>query len=246
MELVSKKHLRFDVPIELRALAIPATWSGHTETFSGEWCFVPTVNQSVERRIPRLCNADEIRQKFLKLEINEGSAERFLNEVGVWNIVKQPQTGDGRHQRVFGAFGHDLLDGWATIETLDSLRQEQKYWRELIGSPKKQRKLFPGPPASGDTPAHKSAFAIQSTFGNTLRVHLEWERKQAGAVVQPVTVRELLVALSWIDLVTGAECRVCKNCKEPYTRGGYKFCDAQCERAYTMRTYRKNCRRRML
>ena len=42
-----------------------------------------------------------------------------------------------------------------------------------------------------------------------------------------------------IDLVTGAECKVCQKCGIEYSIGGRKFCSWQCEHANTMRNYRK-------
>jgi hypothetical protein len=83
---------------------------------------------------------------------------------------------------------------------------------------------------------------MMSDFANKLPVHMEWRGRHPHAVIQPITGRELLIALAWIDLVTGAECKVCNNsnCGIEYTRGGRKFCSWQCEHANTMRTYRIN------
>jgi hypothetical protein len=134
------------------------------------------------------------------------------------------------------------LNGRASIETLKSLQEEQKHWRELRRSHAKLRAAFAGGPSVGSAPYLKDKFAIESRFGNTLPVHLEWRGKHPHAVIQPVTGRELLIALAWLDLVTEAEGKICQNpkCRIEYTLGGRKFCSWQCEHANTMRTYRKN------
>ncbi len=173
---------------------------------------------------------------------------RFLNEeVGVWSATElEPGIGANDADlilnglRLLGGFGHRHLNHWASIETIESLRQEQKYWRELRRNRRKLREAFGPGPNNDSAPGYKELFALETKFGNTLPVHLEWQGKHARAIIQPVTGRELLTALAWIDLVTGAECKVCQNpnCGIEYTYGGYKYCSPQCEHANTVRAWR--------
>jgi len=144
--------------------------------------------------------------------------------------------------RLLGGFGHRYLNHWASIEGVDELRQEQKHWRELCRNRRKLREIFGPGPSGDDVPGHKEFFAVESQFGNTLPVHLEWHGKHARAIIQPLTGREILIALAWVDLVSGAECKVCqnRNCGIEYTYGGRKFCSPQCEHANTVRTWRIN------
>jgi hypothetical protein len=47
-------------------------------------------------------------------------------------------------------------------------------------------------------------------------MHLEWKRNP-HAVVQPVTARELLIAATWVDLVSGSQFQECEHCGTPFT-----------------------------
>jgi len=220
----------------------------------GERCLVPGVNQNVERRPAPVTDPEDIRKRFFRMKMDEDSVREFLNSVGVWSAIEGPHTLDETGTRLLsdntpvgvpemrlqGAFGHRWFRGRAQIETVESLQAEQHHWRELRRNRAKLRKAFAVAPPGGATPHRKAAFALESAVRNTLRMHLEWRGKHAHAVVQPITGRELLTALAWIDLITGADCKVCQNpnCGIEYTRGGSKFCSSQCERANTMRTYR--------
>jgi hypothetical protein len=242
------------LPIELQFLAIPTRWTVREEKMSGERCLVPAVNQHVGRRLSPIQDPEEIRKQFFKMKPDENSALDFLNGVGVWSAIEDTHQTDGpdgrllsgnasvgvREMRLTGAFGHKWLCGRAGIETVETLQQEQKHWRDLLRNRTKLRAAFAPGPSVDSAPYLKDQFAIESKFGNTLQVHLEWRGRHPRAVIQPVTGRELLVALAWIDLVTGAECKVCQKCGIEYTRGGRKFCTWQCEHANTMREYRVN------
>jgi hypothetical protein len=255
MKNIASKHIQFALPIEIQFLAIPTRWTVREEKMSGERCLVPAVSQHAERRLSRVADPEEIRKQLFRMKIDEESACGFLNGVGVWSAIGDAQmieAPDGsllsgnapvgiREMRLSGAFGHRWLSGRASIETVESLQGGQKHWRELKRNSRKLRAAFAPQPASS-TPHLKDMFALESQFGNTLPVHLEWRGKHPRAVIQPITGRELLIALAWIDLVTGAECKVCQNqnCGIEYTRGGSKFCSPQCEHANTIRTYRMN------
>jgi hypothetical protein len=260
MKNISKKHTPFSLPIELRFLTIPTRWTVRDEKLSGERCLVPAVDQGVDRRLSRIIDPEDIRKQFFRMAVDEQSALDFLNGVGVWSAIEdahQPDGPDGMllsgnipvgtpDMRLFGAFGHRWINGRASIETVESLLAEQEHWRGLKRSRTKLRAAFMPSPGGSATPHAKAMFALENAFGNTLQVHLEWRGKHPHAVIQPVTCRELLIALAWIDLVTGAECKVCQNpkCGIEYTRGGSKFCTWQCEHANTTRTYRSRVKSR--
>lgn len=254
MKNASKNHLRISTPIELQFRAIPTSWAIRpARTGAGEVSkiYVPTVNQRIERKLSPVTNPDEIRRRFFRLKFDEGSIRAFLEEVGVWSTTEEPPVlgYDDRENimqglRLFGAFGHRALNEWAAIEDADFLRQEQKHWKSLCSKNNQGalREFFRKMPSGDIPPFIKDRFAWDSKFGNTLPVHLEWQGRHARAVVQPLTGRELMIALAWLDLVTGAEVRVCQNvnCGIEYARGGYKFCGLECERATSMRVWRSN------
>ncbi len=212
------------------------------------------VSQHTERKPARIVNPDEIRKRFFKLKHDEDSALNFLNEVGVWSAVEDQHLrtwSDGtlrsgntsvgiNEMLLVGGFGYRYLVGRALPVTVERLRQEQEHWRALLRNPAKLRAEFRPPPLSREWSLVRDRFAIHSRSGNTLQVHLEWKGKHPRAVIQPITGRELLTALAWIDLVTGVEFKICQKCRVEYTRGGRKFCTWQCEHANTMRTYRIN------
>jgi len=174
------------------------------------------------------------------------SAIRAINAYVHWanagpngSLLSGNESVGVREMLLYGSFGHRWFNGRAEVETVESLRQEQEHWRGLLRNRTRLRGAF-GPGPSGDSrPYDKDRFALESKFGNTLEVHMEWRGRVPYAVIQPVTGRELLVALAWIDLVTGAECKVCQKCGIEYSIGGRKFCSWQCEHANTMRNYRK-------
>lgn len=262
MENISPKHTHFTMPVELQFLAIPTRWTAREEKSTGEKFLVPAVNQHPERRFARISEPEEIRKQFFRLKFDEESAVDFLNGVGVWSAIEDPNQRDGpngsllsgnesvgvREMRLYGSFGYRWFNGRAEVETVEWLQQQQEHWRGLLRNRTKLRAAFePGP--SGDSrPYDKDRFALKSKLGNTLEVHMEWRGKVPYAVIQPVTGRELLIALAWIDLVTGTDCRVCQNpkCGIEYSFGGRKFCSWQCEHANTMRTYRMNRKKRAI
>jgi hypothetical protein len=246
------------MPVELRFLEIPTRWTVRVDKRSGERCLVPAVNQHPERRFARVAEPEEIRKQFFRLKFDEQSALDFLNGVGVWSAIDDPNQHEGpngcllsgnasvglREMVLLGSFGHRWFNGRASIETVESLKQEQVHWRNLLRNRTKLKAAFGPGPSADSRPYDKDRFALESKFGNTLEVHLEWRGKVPYFVIQPVTGRELLIALAWMDLVTGAQCKVCQNpkCGIEYSLGGRKFCSWQCEHANTMRNYRKRRR----
>lgn len=251
MGKVPEKRTHFALPIELRFRAIRATWTPG-EISHGERMLFPAVSQDDNRMLGEIDDPEEIRRQFFKLEPDEDSALDFLNRVGVWLAVDDKRGREGmdprlvndlrvRATRFQGAFGHRYFNGRAVVATVESLHDDQKYWRELCKNRARLRAEF-GPPPSGDSSAGQQEWsAIMASFGNTLPVHLEWRGRHPHAVIQPITGWELLIALAWIDLVTGAVFKVCRNpnCGVEYTWGRPKFCSLECERANTKRTYRR-------
>jgi hypothetical protein len=209
------------------------------------------VNQHVDRRLASVPDPEGIRRRFFRMSMDENSVQEFLNEVGVWSTAEGQHTTDenGRLMRddipvgvpemlLQGAFGHRWVWGRALPETVESMRAEQRHWRELMHSRAKLRKALAAAPPGNAMPTRKAAFALEAHFGNTLPVHLERRAEHTHAVVQPITGRELLIALAWLDLLDGAPCKVCQNCGVDYTRGGSKYCDSKCENARRQRKYR--------
>jgi hypothetical protein len=245
METIHTKHIHFPVAIELRCLGIPTSWTVREEKISGERVLFPSVSQNVERRLARIDTPDEIRTQFLKLKLDETSALEFLNGVGVWSAVENMDGGTGLEETyMIGAFGHRHLIGRALPVELGWLWRQQERWRGLLRNKAKLRAEFGVPPSRDSRPIDKDVFALNARFGNTLPVHLEWLGKHPRAIVQPITGEEILIALAWLDVVTGAEFKVCQKCGVAYTRGGRQYCTLQCQRAHTMRTYRINLKKK--
>jgi hypothetical protein len=187
---------------------------------------------------------------------DEESALEFLNSVGVFSAEESDHISvwpDGKLRKgevivgdkesyLTGSFGHRFIqDGRAHPWELESLCRKRDKWRDLMrSSSMKLRKMFG--PFSGSSVEEAWSFAAESRFRNTLPIHLEWQGRHPLAVIQPITVEELLKALTWIDLTTGATVRVCANvnCGIEYTRGGSKFCTRLCEHATAVRTWRIN------
>lgn len=253
MENTHVKHTHFQIQIELRFLGIPTRWAPFEDTMQAERLLLPAVSQDIEPRLTRFSDPREIRTQFLKMEHDEISALSFLDSVGVWSAIEDRHvavrsdgtlvSGDDsvgrREMLLMGSFGHRDFIGRALPLILEELWAEQEQWRRLLRNPAKLKARFL-PPPSGDRarPGDKYFFGLNTKYENTLPVHLEWQGKHPRAVVQPITGRELLIALAWIDVVSGAEFKVCQKCGTEYTWGGRKFCTWQCEHANTMRTYR--------
>jgi len=244
MATTSLKHTH-NLPVELQFRGIPTTWTAG-ENSDNQRVLFPSVSQNDKKRLPPIDDPEDIRKQFFRAEFDERSALEFLNTVGVWFAVEDwrdwEKTTNRRTKsmRVRATSGHRHFNGRAVVATVESLQHEQKYWRELRRNRNKLRAAFSPPPSGDGSQVKKEWFAVMSRYGNTLPVHLEWRGKHPHAVIEAITGRELLTALAWIDLVTGAECKVCQKCGTEYSRGGRKFCSWQCEHANTMRTYRQN------
>lgn len=241
MATTHTKHIQFQIGVELRFMGIPTRWTVRHDEMHDEQVLFPSVNQRIGRGLAPIRDPWEIRNQFLKMKPDEKSAVDFLNQVGVWDADADPLAVRGE-RLIAGAFGHRYFMGYARPTTVEELCQEQKRWSALRQSLAKLRAEFGPPPSSGTArPVDQYAFALQSHFQNTLSVHLELKGKYPRAVIQPITGRELLTALAWLDIVRDAKVKVCanRNCGIEYTVGGRKFCEPKCEHANTTRTYRK-------
>jgi hypothetical protein len=250
----TQKPYTLSIKVELRFLGIPTRWTPRDTSF-GERMLHPAVSQRVGRGLATINNAQEIRTRFFKMERDEASALKFLNQVGVWDavadlnvavrsdgmLVSGRQCKGTRDMLLMGAFGHQHFAGYARELTLDELWAEHQRWKKLLANPAKLFVEF-GPPPSGKNvrPIDKDMFAIQTRFGNTLQVHLECEKNRyPRAVIQPITGKELLIALAWIDLVSGARFQICAKCGNEFTGRKRTYCDWNCEHASTVSRWRK-------
>src|ERR1039458_7809381 len=253
MEDIHMKHTHLVIRVALRFLGIQTRWVPRDE--DGRRYLVPLVTQRLDRKNEIVTDPGEVRQRFFKMKDSESSALEFLNSVGAWSIEESSDIAvwsDGTLRKgrvvvgekgsyVAGAFGHRFIqNGRALPWDVKSLCRRRDRWRDLmLNNFAKFRKMFA--PLSDSSLEGRYIFAVNTKwFGNSLPVHLEWQGKYARAVIQPITGEELLMALAWLDVVTGAKVKVCEKCKNEYTRGGRKFCTWQCEHANTMSTYRIN------
>lgn len=248
------KHTRFVMPVEVVFRAIRSTWTLKEELQSGERCLVPTVG----RLLSPVADPDALRQRFFRMNLDEDSATRFLNEVGVWNAVEDKHVSVSDNALMSGGFsvglpgmvltggyGHRFISGRASIETLDSLKRERDHWHELTRNRTKLRAAFRVQPGRSAAPYKLDQYALETAFGNTLKVHLEWRGKSPHAIIEALTGREMLMALAWVDLIEGRLCKIChnENCPSPeYTHKRRKFCSYECEHATTTRNHRKRKR----
>src|SRR5260370_40325433 len=83
MKNITKNRIPINVPIELQLRAVPTHWTV-IEEVSGERCFVPEVNQHIRRKMSWAGDPEGIRKTFFKMDIDEQSAAKFLDAVGVW------------------------------------------------------------------------------------------------------------------------------------------------------------------
>jgi hypothetical protein len=198
----------------------------------------PDVDQRWERKLePILDDPRDLRTEFLKLPHTESAALAFLNKIGVWDIEQRQAVIPGA--QLVGNFGYHYLSGTAMSLTIEDLWYEQEYWLELLRNPSALRKQFAAPPSEAADYQEKTRFAVQATFANTLKIHLEWKRLPK-AVIQPVTWRELLVATAWLDVVQQAKIQVCqrRDCGVPFTGPKQKYCDDSCAHLVAVRAHR--------
>ena len=194
---------------------------------------VPKVDQRPERKL-EVASADPraLRTEFLKLPHSESAALSFLEKIGLWaaewdsDVALRYYSTDAMKSEsgdlLCGDFGYRYFSGRPVPISIEELWAEQEHWRELLLDPPQLRARFPVAPNESAPPSHKLWFATQTHFGNTLPVHLEWQkgsRQHAQAVVQPITGHELMIAAAWVDLVSGSQVQICQrpDCGTPFT-----------------------------
>ncbi len=230
---------------------------------SGQYALVPEVNQSPERKLELvLDDPRDLRTEFLKMPHSESAALSFLNKIGVWAAVKDDHVAvrsDGtlvsgrasvgiREMLLAGHFGYRYFMGRALPLTIEELWEEQDRWRRLLLKPRDLRAEFDSLPSDAARPIDKLSFAMQTEFGNTLPIHLEWKKgpgQYTHAIIQPITGRELLIAAAWVDIVRQEEVQVCqgKDCGLPFTGPKQKYCSDSCGHLVAVRAHRERKRK---
>ena len=216
---------------------------------------MPDVDQRPQRKLePILDDPRDLRTEFFKLPHNANAAMKFLRKIGVWNAWKtRTLTSTGwqigttiPEMRLDGAFGHRYLSNLAALPLeLKEFWDEQAHWKSLLRKNLAPlRAIFAAAPREEASSAEKDAFAVNTEFGNTLPIHLEWKTgpgQYPRAIIQPVTGREFLVATAWIDVVQRAKVQVCerRDCGVPFTGREQKYCDDSCAHLMAVRAFRE-------
>jgi hypothetical protein len=232
------------ISLELRFLRIPATWSRRQDKMYGDFALVPEAKQGPAKRI---ADPWALRNDFLRMEHSEAAALNFLERIGVWGV------GDCANYEgatsIQGAFGYRYITypQYPTPMTIEELWDEQERWKAMLRNPARLRAEFSGRPSDGASSYDHFKFACDTQYKNTLLTHIE-PKPLPHAVIQPITGRELLIALAWVDLVGGSEVQVCQNCGIPFTSNRKRmFCPptqeyaitSPCAHAAAQRAYRK-------
>ena len=191
----------------------------------------------------------DLRTQLFKLfhtNRTESAALDFLNRAGAWQIVedegKQEPWAKGTYAKV--TYGHRQVFGLRVVAiTLDDLLGDVKHWYRLIGAlrnPTKLRAEFKQPPPTNARPYDLSVYATEAHFSNTLPVSLEWQGKDPYAVVETITVSELMIAAAWADVVSGAEDQVCARCQTRFTwPRKKKYCRWECGHLVAVRNHKR-------
>lgn len=223
---------RIPIRVELRFQPLPAHWTRRKERLSGEYVLVPELDYSPEAKCTPVADPMQLCNRFLKLKRDEASALEFLNEIGVWQAAEDPQA-----KSIF--VGHRWFHDRPLPLTLEELWEEQEHWRELLRNQAKLRKAF-RPPGESERPFDKLSFAVESRFGNTLPVHLEWKHNRPQAALQPVTGSELLQSLAWQQVVNESALQMCQHCGKYFPHPWKKmYCTPNCAHAAAVRRWRK-------
>src|ERR1035437_1276532 len=238
------------ISIELRFLRIPTRWS-----VSEEGYLMPEVDQRPQRKLTAILDDPrDLRTEFLNLPNKQDAALRFLNKIGLWSTWKARTLIRGqwelgtpiRGQRVEGAFGYRYFSHLAALPLeLKELWRRQRYWKRVL-----QKNLtllryeFAALPRADASPAEQEAFAINSEFGNTLPIHVEWKSgpgQLPRAIIQPLTGVEFLKATAWLDVVQQAKVQICqrRDCGLPFTGREQKYCSDSCGHLMAVRAFRE-------
>ncbi len=238
---------RIPIAIEVRFLRVPTSWKLRKETLSGAWMLVPEINQGMDRKLTPIEDPWELRNQFFRMTHDEKAASEFLNEVGVWRAHADPHVSEASAGRMLlsGTFGHRLFFGRALPLTFEELWRDQEHWANLLRTPSKLRAEFGRVPTDESPPFEKVEFSVKANLINTLPLHLEWRRGSPHGVIQPITGRELLIATTQIDLVTGAPFQVCKrkDCGISFSGRRRKYCQWYCGHIESVRAHRRKGRK---
>ncbi len=244
------------IAIELRFLRVATKWTRRKHRVVDEigervqYVYVPEVDCTAAQE--EIEDPRRLRNEFLRMERSEEAALNFLHRVGLWAADPgiEPQS-DLQETRLSGAFGFRVFEGMARPVSLEDVWEEQEYWKDLLKGPAKRRngKLrakFGTPPDANARPHDHVSFAWNTHFFNTLPMHLEWKRN-AHAILQPMTAHEMLTATTWGDLVSGSPFQECNLCRTPFTSDHKrKFCPpykltgvSACAHAAAQRAYKR-------
>jgi hypothetical protein len=233
------------ISLELRFLRIPATWSRRKDRMYGDFALVPELKPGPAKPIE---DAWSLRNEFLRMEHSEEAALKFLEKVGVWDVGYSAPWSEAKC--LSSAIGHRVITPprYPLPVTIEELWDEQERWDQMLKEKNraKLKAVFGPPPKEDALPHDHITFAWNTHFANTLQTHLE-SKPMPHAVIQPITGRELLIALAWVDLVGGYESQVCQNCGIPFTSKRKRmFCPptqeyaitSPCAHAAAQRSYR--------
>lgn len=234
-----KVHLALEVGF----LVIPTDWS--IETAGGQPVAVPEV-----KPVPRKCreiNGWELRERFLRLEHTEKAAVEFLQQVGVWDIVRSHNGKFKPHKStmISGHFGSRLLQGQASSVPLDVLWGQQKWWHHLVGNPESLAEEFGRPDWNETDDIHRWRFAWMNDMFR-MPLHVEWRHGFPFAVVETITGFEMLATTVHLDLLRGGKFRYCECCSLPFlvsSKHKKKFCSWNCAHVIASRNARERQRR---
>ena len=223
--------------LELRFLRLPTIWKRHKSEIHDEngvrmeYFYAPEVDSDAD---PEPIEARQLLNQFLRMEHSEDAALKFLGQVGVWVAVPgaEPQS-DRPKTLLSGEFGYRVFRGVARPVTLEELWAEQERWRVLRRHPEQLRKMLAPPPGADARVSERMIFTWTAEAVNTLPVHLEW-KKTPRAVLQPITGREMLIATSWLDLVSGSPFQDCDHCGQPFSSDRKrKYCPPRAGEIYS-------------
>lgn len=237
---------RIGLTVDVRFLRIPTQWR-RVEIQLGDttaWGATPAVSKSDSCK-PVEIDGWAMRNRFLRLPHDEGEALKFLSDVGIWHAVEDPHiSAKVGEQLLDGAYGTRLFFGRATPGYFNDLWREQTHWRSLLERPSELKARF-SPPSRSPSPADALRYAVDSRFLNQLPLRIEWRDPKPIAVIETITLQELLIATTHIDLLRGAKFKICKrpDCAIPFSvlsRHPRKYCEWYCGHIESVRKKRKH------
>jgi hypothetical protein len=254
----------FPIALHIKAARIPVTWTireSRTDDLldaSGkvlrkaktERVFWPQVERTKwnDVELQEIENPLDLRAEMFRMvtSITEEAALKILRSIGAWSVEKgDPALRSSFPERYADiAFGHRfILNAHIREVTLDEMREDIKRWYRLMKAPASQQKKHFMPPPPPDTRNHeRSLFALEAGATNTLPVSLEWRGKFPEASVETLSAWELANAVTWADVMRGAEVQVCanENCATSFTDPRKKkHCSYACAHKAAQREYKR-------